>query len=137
MQSSTKTALLLQEPGSQTALRCLQDTINVEELRIGDNDTLSAQVAVMVQADWLFLLTDVDFLYTANPSIDPSAQPIKVRALACASFQAQGPLCVHLAVHCPPCSCATLQGCRQNAGPAGPACTSPALHSHQICMNLL
>eukprot|EP00892_Ulva_mutabilis_P004327 jgi/Ulvmu1/2266/UM013_0113.1 len=59
------------------------DTINVQELRIGDNDTLSAQVAVLVQADWLFLLTDVDFLYTANPNIDPDAKPItEVRDIA-------------------------------------------------------
>lgn len=49
----------------------------VEQLRIGDNDTLSAQVATLVQADWLFLLTDVDALYTANPSTDPTAKPIR------------------------------------------------------------
>ena len=60
----------------------MQDTINVQELRIGDNDTLSAQVAVLVQADWLFLLTDVDFLYTANPNVDPNATPITVRCAA-------------------------------------------------------
>jgi glutamate 5-kinase len=69
----------------------VQDTINVEELRIGDNDTLSAQVAVLVQADWLFLMTDVDFLYTANPSLDPTAQPIMVRhqeAVATSPFAA-------------------------------------------------
>lgn len=35
------------------------DTVAVQELRFGDNDTLSAQVATLVQADWLFLLTDV------------------------------------------------------------------------------
>lgn len=35
------------------------DTVAVEELRFGDNDTLSALVASLVQADWLFLLTDV------------------------------------------------------------------------------
>ena len=52
------------------------DTVAVEQLRIGDNDTLSAQVALLVQADWLFLMTDVNALYTANPSSDPSAQPI-------------------------------------------------------------
>jgi glutamate 5-kinase len=52
------------------------DTVAVEQLRIGDNDTLSAQVATIVQASWLFLLTDVDALYTANPSKDPDAQPI-------------------------------------------------------------
>lgn len=35
------------------------------------------QVATAVHADWLFLLTDVDALYTSNPSIDPDAQPIR------------------------------------------------------------
>ena len=34
------------------------------------------QVATLVQADWLFLLTDVPNLYTANPATDPTAQPI-------------------------------------------------------------
>lgn len=53
------------------------DTVAVEQLRIGDNDTLSAQVATLVQAQWLFLLTDVDALYTANPQVDPSATPIR------------------------------------------------------------
>uniref|UniRef100_A0A7S0RM90 PUA domain-containing protein n=1 Tax=Chlamydomonas leiostraca TaxID=1034604 RepID=A0A7S0RM90_9CHLO len=52
------------------------DTVAVQELRFGDNDTLSAQVATLVQADWLFLMTDVDCLYTANPKDDPAAQPI-------------------------------------------------------------
>ena len=48
------------------------DTVAVEELRFGDNDTLSAQVAALVEAQWLFLLTDVDGLYTANPATDPA-----------------------------------------------------------------
>lgn len=52
------------------------DTVAVEQLRFGDNDTLSAQVAALVHADWLFLMTDVDFLYTANPNTDPTATPI-------------------------------------------------------------
>lgn len=52
------------------------DTIAVEELRFGDNDTLSSQVATLVRADWLFLLTDVDSLYTANPSTHPEAVAI-------------------------------------------------------------
>ena len=34
------------------------------------------QVATLVQADWLFLLTDVPNLFTANPNVDPNAQPI-------------------------------------------------------------
>lgn len=54
------------------------DTVAVEELRFGDNDTLSARVASLLQADWLFLLTDVDALYTANPNEDPTATPIHV-----------------------------------------------------------
>jgi hypothetical protein len=41
----------------------------VQELRFGDNDTLSALVATLVDADYLFLMTDVDALYTANPKV--------------------------------------------------------------------
>ena len=35
------------------------------------------QVATAVQADWLFLLTDVDALYTADPGTNPEAEPIR------------------------------------------------------------
>ncbi len=52
------------------------DTVAVEQLRFGDNDTLSAHVAILVQAHWLFLMTDVNALYTANPRTDPDATPI-------------------------------------------------------------
>ena len=34
------------------------------------------QVATLVKADWLFLLTDVDHLYTDNPNVNPNARPI-------------------------------------------------------------
>lgn len=52
------------------------DTVSVEELRFGDNDTLAALITNMIGADMLILLTDVDGLYTANPLTDPSAQPV-------------------------------------------------------------
>lgn len=52
------------------------DTVAVDELKFGDNDTLSALVASLVEADWLFLLTDVDKLYSADPRDNPNAQPI-------------------------------------------------------------
>jgi glutamate 5-kinase len=52
------------------------DTLAVEELKFGDNDTLSALVASLVNAHWLFLLTDVDRLYSADPRYHPDAQPI-------------------------------------------------------------
>ncbi|MGI0486077.1 glutamate 5-kinase [Pantanalinema rosaneae CENA516] len=52
------------------------DTVAVDELKFGDNDTLSALVASLVRADWLFLLTDVDRLYSADPRRDPTAEPI-------------------------------------------------------------
>ncbi|MBK4729241.1 glutamate 5-kinase [Oxynema sp. CENA135] len=52
------------------------DTVAVEELKFGDNDTLSAMVASLVEADWLFLLTDVDRLYSADPRSNPDARPI-------------------------------------------------------------
>lgn len=54
------------------------DTLATEELRFGDNDTLSALVAVAVKADELILLTDVDRLYSADPREDENARPIKV-----------------------------------------------------------
>ncbi len=44
------------------------DTVAVDELRVGDNDTLSAQVAAMMHADLLIILTDTDGLYTKDPS---------------------------------------------------------------------
>jgi glutamate 5-kinase len=46
----------------------------VSELRFGDNDTLSAITAGIVDADYLFLCTDVDGLYTGNPNSDPKAR---------------------------------------------------------------
>jgi len=52
------------------------DTVSIDELKFGDNDTLSAMVASLVGADYLFLLTDVDQLYSADPRQDPSAKPI-------------------------------------------------------------
>lgn len=52
------------------------DTVAVDELKFGDNDTLSALVASLVRADWLFILTDVDRLYSADPRSHPDAQPI-------------------------------------------------------------
>lgn len=54
------------------------DTVAVDELKFGDNDTLSALVASLVEADWLFLLTDVDQLYSADPRTQPDAQPIRL-----------------------------------------------------------
>ena len=50
----------------------------VQAVKFGDNDTLSAHVAALVNADYLFLLTDVDGLYTANPYKNPEAKLISV-----------------------------------------------------------
>jgi len=49
------------------------DTIATEEIKVGDNDTLSAMVAVNIEADRLILLSDIDGLYTADPHKDPTA----------------------------------------------------------------
>ncbi|KAI8806297.1 Aspartate/glutamate/uridylate kinase [Cladochytrium replicatum] len=54
------------------------DTVSHAEIRFGDNDTLSAIAAGMVGADYLFLLTDVDCLYTDNPRTNPDAKPVRV-----------------------------------------------------------
>ena len=53
------------------------DTIATEEIKVGDNDTLSALVAVSVKADLLVILSDVDGLYSADPHKDASAKLIE------------------------------------------------------------
>jgi len=50
------------------------DTVATAEIRYGDNDRLGARVAQMVSADCLVLLSDVDGLYTADPTRDPGAR---------------------------------------------------------------
>ncbi|MFN8446752.1 MAG: glutamate 5-kinase [Caldilineaceae bacterium] len=53
------------------------DAVATEEIRVGDNDNLSALVATLVNADILLLLTDQAGLYTADPRKDPNAQLIR------------------------------------------------------------
>ena len=50
------------------------DVVAIDELKIGDNDNLSALVAGIIDADLLIILSDIDGLYTANPQNDPNAQ---------------------------------------------------------------
>lgn len=50
------------------------DVVALDELKIGDNDNMSALVAGIVDADLVIILSDIDGLYTANPSSDPSAE---------------------------------------------------------------
>lgn len=52
------------------------DTVVTEEIRVGDNDRLSARVAQLVGAEALVLLSDVDGLYTADPRRDPNARHV-------------------------------------------------------------
>ncbi len=49
------------------------DTVSVDELKFGDNDTLSALVANLVKAQNLLILTDMDGLYTGDPRKHPNA----------------------------------------------------------------
>ena len=53
------------------------DTVAVDEIKVGDNDNLAAHVAHLIDADLLVLLTDVDGLYTGDPRRDPSAQRLE------------------------------------------------------------
>jgi glutamate 5-kinase len=52
------------------------DTVSVEEIKIGDNDTLAAQSAVLWSADLLVLFSDIDGLYDRNPKEHPDAELI-------------------------------------------------------------
>ncbi len=53
------------------------DTVAVDEIKVGDNDNLAALVAHLIDADLLVLLTDVDGLYTGDPRHDPSARRLE------------------------------------------------------------
>ena len=54
------------------------DTVSTKELSIGDNDTLSALVAIDAKADLLILVSDIEGLYTADPHKDKNAELISV-----------------------------------------------------------
>ncbi len=54
------------------------DTVAVDEIKVGDNDNLSALVAQLIDADLLVLLTDVDGLYRGNPRRDAGATKLDV-----------------------------------------------------------
>ena len=74
------------------------DAVATEEIKLGDNDTLSALVANLVEADLLLILTDQPGLFTADPRSDPAAQLISevsvidddLRALAGGSVSGLG-----------------------------------------------
>ena len=53
------------------------DTISTKELEFGDNDTLSAYVALLVDADLLIILTDLDGVFDKNPNENKNAKLIK------------------------------------------------------------
>ena len=54
------------------------DTVTTDEIVIGDNDTLGAIIAERVKADMLIILSDIDGLYTSNPSTDPDAVRLEI-----------------------------------------------------------
>jgi glutamate 5-kinase len=67
------------------------DVVAVDEIRLGDNDTLSALVANLVDADLLLILSDIDGLYSADPRRYPQAQLIReVRAIDDAIYALAG-----------------------------------------------
>jgi glutamate 5-kinase len=70
----------------------------IEELKFGDNDNLSAMVANLVDADLLAILTDIGGLYTADPNYNPDARLIprvdkidtEIKRMACDTASRQG-----------------------------------------------
>ncbi len=78
---------------SQRALPIINenDTVSVEELKFGDNDTLAGMAVDLVEAELLIILTDIDGLYTADPRKDPSATRIpEVFGIDAATLQLAG-----------------------------------------------
>lgn len=50
------------------------DSVSTYEIQFGDNDTLSAVVAALIEADLLILLSDIDGLFTDDPNTNPNAE---------------------------------------------------------------
>lgn len=53
------------------------DSVSVEELLYGDNDTLAARVAILMAADLVVLLTDIDGYYEEDPKVHPEANRLR------------------------------------------------------------
>ncbi|MTH51970.1 glutamate 5-kinase [Bacillus mangrovi] len=53
------------------------DTVTIDRLKFGDNDTLSAKVAGLVDADQLIILSDIDGLYDSDPRKNPNAELVR------------------------------------------------------------
>ncbi len=53
------------------------DTVSTDEIEFGDNDTLSAYVSCLIDADLLILMSDIDGLFSADPRLNPEAQIIQ------------------------------------------------------------
>jgi glutamate 5-kinase len=64
------------------------DTVAVEELKVGDNDNLAAMVAALVDAECLLIASDVDGLYGADPRTDANAEPVDAVAAITAEIHA-------------------------------------------------
>jgi glutamate 5-kinase len=64
------------------------DSVAVDELKLGDNDNLAAHVAVLIEADLLIILSDIDGLYDADPRTVPGARLIPEVAVIDASIHA-------------------------------------------------
>lgn len=54
------------------------DSVSFDEIKIGDNDNLSALTAILWSADLLILFSDIDGVYSDNPKVNPSAKLIEV-----------------------------------------------------------
>lgn len=74
-QNAKRTLIRLMEMGIIPIIN-ENDTIATYEIEFGDNDTLSAIVAALVEADLLIILSDIDGLYSADPRIEASAEII-------------------------------------------------------------
>ena len=64
------------------------DSVAIEELKLGDNDNLAAHVAVLIEADLLIILSDVDGLYDADPRTSTAARLMPEVAIIDASIHA-------------------------------------------------
>ena len=74
------------------------DSVSVDEIKFGDNDTLSSVVAMLVEADTLLILSDIDGLYDSDPRSNENARIIpqveeitdQIKGMACGAGSKRG-----------------------------------------------
>jgi glutamate 5-kinase len=108
------------------------DTVAVQELKVGDNDNLAAHVADIVEADLLIICSDITGLYDANPKFNPNAQLFRWWIKSTKKFMLWP---VFLIIPWPPVGCRPKSKLLKKQSPAGSTPLSSMVQNRKLSSN--